>query len=149
MNKRVVEFLVGLTFGIGLIVSGMTDPGKVLGFLDLAGLWDPSLALVMGGAIAVGLGAFAVAKRRSASLLGDAMRWPAHHGLDRRLVLGSLAFGAGWGIAGFCPGPAWVSAAAGHPKAAVFVLAMLAGMAVFELTAGRTACGAKPAVAEA
>lgn len=132
MPHRVVEFVVGLLFGLGLILSGMVDPGKVLGFLDLAGPWDPSLAFVMGGAIGVGVFAFAVAQKRTTSFLGDAMRLPTSGVIDRRLVGGGLLFGAGWGLAGFCPGPALVSLGAGQPKAAVFVVAMLAGMAVFE-----------------
>ncbi len=132
MPHRIVEFVVGLLFGIGLILSGMVDPGKVLGFLDLAGPWDPSLAFVMGGAILVGVFAFAVARKRTSSFLGDAMRLPTSGVIDRRLVGGGLLFGAGWGLAGFCPGPALVSLGAGQPKAAVFVVAMLAGMAVFE-----------------
>ena len=105
--------IVGLVFGIGLIVSGMTDPSKVLGFLDLAGNWDPSLAFVMGGAILVGLLAFRMAGRRERSLLGEAMRLPTATRIDRRLVLGSLAFGAGWGLAGYCPGPALAALASG------------------------------------
>lgn len=133
MKNRLSEFLVGLLFGLGLILSGMTDPGKVLGFLDLAGLWDPSLAFVMGGAIAVGALAFAVAKKRTRSFLGGAMHVPTARDIDKRLVLGSLLFGVGWGLAGFCPGPAIVSAAAGQPKAMVFVAAMLAGMWLFEM----------------
>lgn len=132
MKNRLSEFLVGLLFGLGLILSGMTDPGKVLGFLDLAGLWDPSLAFVMGGAIAVGALAFAVAKKRTRSFLGGAMHVPTARDIDKRLVLGSLLFGVGWGLAGFCPGPAIVSAAAGQPKAMVFIAAMLAGMWLFE-----------------
>ena len=133
MQHRVIEFLVGLLFGVGLIVAGMTDPSKVLGFLDLAGTWDPSLAFVMGGGILVGLGAFAVAKKRTTNFLGGAMQLPTSAVIDKRLIGGSLLFGAGWGLAGFCPGPAIVSLGAGQPKAAVFVVAMLAGMAVFEL----------------
>ena len=131
--NRISEFLVGLLFGLGLMLSGMTDPGKVLGFLDLAGAWDPSLALVMGGAIAVGVVAFALAKKRTLTFLGGALYWPKNSAVDKRLVLGSLVFGAGWGLAGFCPGPAVVSLAAGQPKAAVFVVAMLAGMAMFAM----------------
>jgi uncharacterized membrane protein YedE/YeeE len=131
--QRISEFAVGLLFGLGLILSGMTDPGKVLGFLDLFGAWDPSLALVMGGAIAVGVFAFAVAKKRTTAVLGGALRLPTSNQIDRRLVLGSLLFGAGWGLAGFCPGPALVSMAAGQTKAAVFVVAMLLGMVLFEL----------------
>lgn len=132
MKQRISAFTVGLVFGLGLIVAGMTDPGKVLGFLDLAGLWDPSLAFVMGGAIAVGMFAFAVARKRTQSFLGGAMHLPTSRDIDRRLVLGSLVFGIGWGIAGFCPGPAIVSAGAGQPKAILFVIAMLVGMWIFE-----------------
>ena len=132
---RFVEFLVGLLFGLGLLLSGMTDPGKVTGFLDLAGAWDPSLALVMGGAIGVGVFAFAFARRRTAAFLGGAMQLPTSRDIDRRLVLGSLVFGVGWGLAGFCPGPAIVSVGAGHWQAMVFTVAMLAGMAVHELSA--------------
>jgi uncharacterized membrane protein YedE/YeeE len=132
MQHRLSEFLVGLLFGLGLILSGMTDPGKVLGFLDVLGLWDPSLALVMGGAIAVGFFAFTLAKKRTQSFLGSAMRLPGRNDIDRRLVVGAALFGAGWGLAGFCPGPALVSLAAGQTKAAVFVISMVAGMALFE-----------------
>lgn len=127
------SLLAGLVFGLGLILSGMADPAKVLGFLDLAGAWDPSLALVMGGAIAVGLPAFALARRRSQSLLGAPMRLPTVRRIDRRLVGGSLLFGIGWGIAGFCPGPALVALGMGKAQALVFVVAMLAGMGLFEL----------------
>ena len=133
MRDRLTEFLVGLLFGVGLIVAGMTDPSKVLGFLDLAGLWDPSLAFVMGGAILVGVGAFAVAKKRTTTFLGGALHLPTSNTIDKRLIGGGLLFGAGWGLAGFCPGPAIVSLGAGEPKAAAFVVAMLAGMAVYEL----------------
>ena len=98
--------IAGLVFGIGLIVAGMTNPAKVQGFLDLAGNWDPSLAFVMGGAILVGVAGFRFAGQRERSLLGEAMRLPTSTVIDRRLVLGGLAFGAGWGLAGFCPGPA-------------------------------------------
>lgn len=130
---RISEFLIGLLFGIGLLLSGMTDPGKVIGFLDLAGAWDPSLALVMGGAILVGVFAFGVARKRTTSFLGSPIRLPTSRDIDTRLVAGSLLFGVGWGLAGFCPGPALVSLGAGQPKAVVFVLAMLAGMILFEL----------------
>jgi len=127
------SLLAGLVFGLGLTVSGMANPAKVLGFLDIAGPWDPSLALVMAGAIAVGFFAFLLAKKRRLSLLGAEMKLPAAGRIDRRLVAGSLLFGAGWGLAGFCPGPGLVALGMGEPKAAVFVLAMLAGMAIFEL----------------
>ena len=103
--NRAIEFFVGLLFGWGLLLSGMTDPGKVQGFLDLAGPWDPSLAFVMGGAIGVGVFAFALAKRRTKTFLGGAFHLPTSRDIDRRLVIGALLFGAGWGLAGFCPGP--------------------------------------------
>jgi uncharacterized membrane protein YedE/YeeE len=135
----VTAFAVGLVFGIGLIIAGMTNPAKVQGFLDLAGNWDPSLAFVMGGAILVGLAAFHVAGQRERTLLGDAMRLPTATRIDRRLVAGSLAFGVGWGLAGFCPGPALASLATGGVKALVFTGAMLAGMLVFELLERGTA----------
>ena len=128
----VMALLVGLVFGLGLIVSGMTNLAKVIGFLDLAGSWDPSLAFVMGGAILVGAVAFAFTRKRDRSLLGAAMRLPTATGIDRRLVLGSLAFGAGWGLAGYCPGPALASLASGGAKPLIFTLAMLGGMLLFE-----------------
>jgi len=128
------SLLAGLVFGFGLILSGMANPAKVLGFLDLFGRWDPSLALVMGGAVAVASSAFFLARRRTVSLLGTPMKLPAARHIDRRLVVGSLLFGVGWGIAGFCPGPALVALGMGEGKAVVFVLAMLAGMGLFELS---------------
>ncbi|HEY1042938.1 MAG TPA: YeeE/YedE family protein [Telluria sp.] len=131
--RIITSLLTGLLFGIGLIVSGMTDPSKVIGFLDLAGLWDPSLALVMGGAIAVGVIAFQVARKRKTSLLGDPMRLPTATQVDRRLVVGGLAFGVGWGLAGYCPGPALASLATGAIQPVIFTVAMVAGMAIFEL----------------
>ena len=138
--------LAGAVFGIGLIVSGMADPAKVLGFLDLAGNWDPSLAFVMAGAIAVGVIAFTFARKRTVSFLGLQMRMPTATQLDRRLVGGGLLFGIGWGIAGFCPGPALVALGMGQGKAAVFVVAMLIGMGLFELLEQRGAArrGAGP-----
>lgn len=136
-----LSLAAGLVFGIGLIVSGMANPAKVIGFLDLAGPWDPSLAFVMAGAIAVGTLAFAVARKRTTSFLGLQMRLPTSSQLDRRLVIGSLLFGIGWGIAGFCPGPALVALGMGSGKAAIFVGAMLAGMVIFELLERR---GARP-----
>jgi uncharacterized protein len=129
----VASAALGVLFGIGLLMSGMSDPGKVLGFLDLAGGWDPSLALVMAGAIAVGFVGFRFAGNRASSLLGLPMRLPAAGAIDRRLVLGSLVFGAGWGLAGFCPGPALVASGMGSPQALLFTGSMLAGMALFDL----------------
>lgn len=129
---RIMALLAGLLFGIGLMISGMANPAKVLGFLDLAGRWDPSLAFVMAGAIAVGALAFFMAKRRSSSFFGMPMQLPAGTAITARLILGSAVFGTGWGVAGFCPGPALVALGAGYPKAIGFVMAMIAGMAVFE-----------------
>ena len=123
--------LSGLVFGLGLMVSGMANPAKVLGFLDLAGAWDPSLALVMAGAILVGFFAFLVAKKRTRSFIGAEMKLPTASAIDRRLLTGSALFGAGWGVAGFCPGPGLVALGMGEPKALVFVVAMLVGMAIF------------------
>jgi uncharacterized membrane protein YedE/YeeE len=128
-----IALLVGLLFGLGLLVSGMVNPAKVLGFLDIAAAWDPSLAFVMAGAVAVGMIAFTFAARRRESLLGLPMRVPAAGRVDRRLVVGSLLFGVGWGLVGFCPGPALVALGTGHAKALAFVAAMVAGMAIFEL----------------
>ena len=133
MKYSLASLFAGLIFGFGLIVSGMANPEKVLGFLDIAGLWDPSLAFVMGGAIIVGVVAFAVARRRTLSFLGFNIKIPSHNHIDKRLVIGSLMFGVGWGIAGFCPGPGIVALGAGEIKAAVFVASMVAGMVIFEL----------------
>lgn len=130
--KRIASAgLAGLIFGLGLIVAGMANPAKVLGFLDIGGHWDPSLALVMAGAIAVALPAFAWAKRRQRSLLGEAMQLPTARRADRRLLIGSLIFGIGWGLAGICPGPALVLAGSGLSDGLLFLAAMLAGMALF------------------
>jgi len=120
--------LAGVIFGFGLLLSGMANPGKVQGFLDLAGPWDPSLAMVMAGAIAVGVIGFTIAKRREHSLLKLPMQLPTATVVDRRLVIGSALFGIGWGLAGICPGPALVTLSMGAPQAIVFFVAMLAGM---------------------
>ena len=130
--NALAAFAAGLVFGIGLIVSGMTDPGKVIGFLDVAGRWDPSLAFVMGGAILVGYFSFAAAGRRGRTFLGGAMHLPTRRDIDTRLVAGSAVFGIGWGLAGFCPGPALVALGAGIDQAALFVAAMLAGMVIYD-----------------
>lgn len=128
-----MALLAGLLFGWGLILSGMSNPAKVLGFLDFAGAWDPSLALVMGGALLVGSLTFPFASKRSKSILGEAMHLPTKTQIDYRLVLGGLTFGVGWGLAGYCPGPALVSLAQGGIKPLLFFIAMLAGMAIFEI----------------
>jgi uncharacterized membrane protein YedE/YeeE len=129
----IIALLSGLVFGLGLLVSGMADPAKVLAFLDPAGAWDPSLALVMAGAIAVALVPFAWARRHERSLLGLPMQMPVARAIDRRLVLGSLLFGIGWGLVGICPGPALVLLGMGAGKVIWFVAAMLCGMAIFEV----------------
>lgn len=138
MKNVLFSFLAGLIFGLGLILAGMANPAKVLGFLDLLGNWDPSLALVMVGATASGAVGFALAGRMKTSLLSLPMRLPAARSLDRRLVGGSLLFGVGWGLAGICPGPALVLLGYGAPKGAVFTAAMLAGMLIFNRLEQRT-----------
>ena len=135
--KVITSLIVGLVFGLGLIVSGMSNPAKVLGFLDLAGAWDPSLMLVMGGAVGVGLVAFGIARRRATTLLGDVMTLPDRRDIDPRLMAGSVIFGAGWGLAGICPGPALTLLGYGLSEGFIFVAAMFAGMALFELYSRR------------
>ena len=130
--RELMAGLSGLVFGLGLILGGMTDPGKVKAFLDVAGAWDPSLGLVMGGAIAVGVFAFAAAKRRATSWSGDRIEIPSNTVIDARLIGGGVLFGAGWGLGGFCPGPALVAMSAGVGSAAVFVVAMLVGMVLHD-----------------
>lgn len=126
-----VSGLTGLIFGLGLVVSGMANPAKVIGFLDLSVPWDPSLMFVMGGAIALGLPGFYFAKRRKTSLMGMPMNLPSNNKLDKKLLLGAVLFGAGWGIGGFCPGPAVVAAASLATDGLIFVAAMLVGMFAF------------------
>lgn len=126
--SRISAFVAGLLFGLGLLLAGMADPAKVLGFLDLAGQWDPSLALVMVGAIGAALVPMAWARRHSVTLLGGKMQLPDRRDVDRRLVGGSLVFGIGWGLAGVCPGPALVLLPTGYWQAWLFVAAMLGGM---------------------
>lgn len=130
--RNLFGFLSGLVFGLGLILAGMTDPRKVKAFLDLAGAWDPSLAMVMGGAIALGVFVFARAARRQRSWTGDLMEIPNSRVVDPRLILGGILFGIGWGIGGFCPGPALVALGSGMSEAGVFVAAMLAGMVLHD-----------------
>ena len=129
--RKLTAFLAGVIFGLGLLLSGMANPAKVLGFLDLAGAWDPSLALVMLGAIGAAILPFSWAKRQSRSLLDAPMRLPERRDLDRRLIVGSLVFGIGWGVAGICPGPALAVLLSGHWQVVVFVLAMLGGMLLY------------------
>ncbi|WP_273428774.1 DUF6691 family protein [Chitinibacter tainanensis] len=132
MRLNLLGLLTGLLFGLGLLLAGMANPAKVQGFLDLAGLWDPSLALVMAGGIGVALPFFLLAKRSStARLTGEPMQLPSSSVIDKRLLLGSAAFGVGWGIGGICPGPALVLVGSGILDGVLFVAAMLAGMALF------------------
>ncbi|MFL4558652.1 DUF6691 family protein [Yersinia kristensenii] len=127
------SLLAGLVFGLGLIVAGMANPAKVLGFLDISGLWDPSLALVMAAAVAIATLGFGWAKKRKTSLLGQPLQLPTSTRIDRRLLGGSVLFGVGWGLVGICPGPALVLLGAGIYKGVIFAVAMVAGMAIFSL----------------
>ena len=131
--RGLIALASGLLFGFGLLISGMANPAKVLGFLDLAGAWDPSLALVMAGAIGVAFVPMQWIHRRGTTLRGEQAQLPTSRTIDRRLVLGSLLFGAGWGVAGFCPGPALVAASALIPQALLLVAAMLLDMWLFAL----------------
>ena len=143
MKRPIVAFLAGLLFGVGLIVAQMTNPSKVIGFLDVTGNWDPSLALVMVGAIGVyGLAYWLSRARHARPFLADAFKLPLRRQIDRPLVVGALIFGAGWGLSGFCPGPALTSAGFGEPRVWAFIAAMLAGMMIHRLrdrTVSRTA----------
>lgn len=134
MRRALIAFLCGLLFGAGLIVSQMSNPAKVLGFLDVTGEWDPSLALVMVGAVAVFAIAYRLALRRHAPLFDERFMAPEATMLDKPLIIGAALFGVGWGAAGFCPGPALVSSGFGEPRVWAFVAAMLAGMVLFNFT---------------
>lgn len=131
--KNIYALLAGLIFGFGLIVSGMANPEKVIGFLNIFGRWDPSLAFVLGGAIFVGVFSFKYIVKREKTLLGGSLHLSNEKSINKRLIFGSLIFGLGWGVAGFCPGPALVSLGMGSLKGAMFVIAMLAGMLAFKL----------------
>ena len=123
------SFLCGLIFGFGLLLSGMTQPAKVLGFLDVLGRWDPTLAFVMAGALAVSSAGYALARRSSRPVLASQYLWPTRPDINRPLVLGATLFGIGWGLIGLCPGPALVNLASLSPRVVIFVIAMIAGMA--------------------
>jgi uncharacterized protein len=137
--SRATPFLVGLLFGLGLCLSGMTDPTKVLGFLDLAGAWDPSLAFVMGGAVVVAFVAFRIAVRHGSTFSSGPLHLPVTQAIDTRLIAGSLIFGVGWGLAGLCPGPAIVDVGSLDGHAALFVLSMAAGMVLYTTLAAAPA----------
>jgi uncharacterized protein len=133
MSRVVAAFLSGLVFGAGLLVSQMSNPAKVIGFLDVTGSWDPSLAFVMAGAVAVFAVAYFSSKGRTAPLIAPQFARPSLRGIDLPLVAGSLIFGVGWGLSGFCPGPAIVSSAFGDWRVWVFVGAMILGMLPYRL----------------
>jgi hypothetical protein len=144
MKRSAIAFLSGLVFGAGLIVSQMSNPAKVIGFLDIAGNWDPSLALVMAGALAVFGAVYWLIKGRSAPLVAERFAAPTETRIDRPLLAGSLIFGVGWGLSGFCPGPAVVGSAFGNPLVWLFVAAMIAGMLLHRFRPGRRAIAGAP-----
>ena len=131
--RSFILFAVGLVFGMGLYLSGMTQPGKVQGFLDISGRWDPSLAFVMAGAIIVGLAAFSLVRRRSQTFLGEEFQLPPIGKVDRPLVVGSFIFGIGWGLSGVCPGPAIFNVGLFDLPSAIFVASMAVGMGLERL----------------
>ncbi|ACB78309.1 MULTISPECIES: YeeE/YedE family protein [Methylorubrum] len=138
MAKTVSAFTIGLLFGIGLLVSGMANPAKVLAFLDVTGRWDPSLAFVMAGAVAVSAAGYRVARRRGRPVLAPRLDIPTRRDLDPRLLVGAAVFGLGWGLAGLCPGPALTILSVVPAPAATFVAAMVVGMLMFRLVPSST-----------
>ena len=132
MPRMLVALLAGVLFGLGLAVSGMVNPAKVIGFLDIAGNWDPTLAFVMGGALLVTIPAFRLILKRPRPVLADDFALPTKSVLDARLLGGAALFGVGWGLSGFCPGPAVTALASGLTPVFVFVIAMVAGMAFYQ-----------------
>jgi len=131
--KLGVAALCGIVFGAGLAISGMTNPAKVLAFLDIAGRWDPTLAFVMGGALLVSAGGYQIARRRESSWLGEAIAIPTRRDIDAPLLGGAVLFGAGWGLVGLCPGPALANLFRGSPEVAIFVGAMVLGVVGYRL----------------
>lgn len=142
------QFAIGLIFGLGLLISGMSDPAKVLNFLDIAairsGTWDPSLAFVMAGAIAVTFAGFRKVLGRSRPLFAEHFHLPSQQQLDRRIIWGPAIFGLGWGLAGFCPGPAFTALGFASSASVIFVLAMLAGMLLARWLANRPLLTSRP-----
>jgi uncharacterized membrane protein YedE/YeeE len=138
IKKNISALIAGVIFGLGLILSGMTDPKKVIGFLDIAGNWDPSLMLVMIGAIGVSYFAFRHAKKRTHSYLREEIQLPISQQIDKPLVLGAITFGIGWGLVGLCPGPALAVLTLGSYEVVLFVLAMLLGMELHHLFKNKT-----------
>jgi len=133
MKRNAAAFVAGLVFGLGLTVSQMIDPAKVLAFLDLFGDWDPTLAFVMVGALAVTALGYCLVLRRSAPVFDAEFLIPSRADVDARLVMGAVLFGVGWGIAGYCPGPALAGLGLGAAKTIVFCVAMIAGMGLFHI----------------
>ena len=131
--RFIAPLMCGLIFGAGLLVSGMVQPAKVLGFLDILGAWDPSLAVVMAAALAVSVPGFMLASNRPRPWLAKQYFWPVKTGIDLSLVTGAGLFGVGWGLVGLCPGPALESLATLSPGVIVFVVAMAAGMALHDV----------------
>jgi len=138
MGQSITALLAGLMFGLGLSVSGMLNPSKVLAFLDVAGAWDPSLAFVLAGAVMVSAVGYLIRARARRPLFADDFNVPASPAVDAKLVIGATLFGVGWGLAGFCPGPALAGLILGKWQIVVFVTAMLAGMGVYEIWRGRS-----------
>jgi uncharacterized protein len=144
--RLISAFAIGLIFGLGIALSGMINPAKVLNFFDLAGTWDPSLAFVMGGALAVAIPGYRLVLGRPAPVLEDRFQLPDTRVIDRRLVLGSATFGIGWGIAGFCPGGALPALGTGRPEVFLFVAALIGGILIARFLQARTTAPArKPA----
>ncbi|MFC6392218.1 YeeE/YedE family protein [Methylorubrum zatmanii] len=131
MARIVSSFAIGLLFGFGLLVSGMANPAKVLAFLDITGRWDPSLAFVMAGAVAVSAVGYVLARRWGRPVFAERLEIPARRDLDTRLLAGAALFGIGWGLAGLCPGPALTLLTVAPVQAAIFVAAMVVGMVLF------------------
>jgi uncharacterized membrane protein YedE/YeeE len=147
MERTIIGFGCGLVFGFGLLISGMMQPAKVLAFLDIFGAWDPSLAVVMAAALVVSSIGFVIARRRGQPLFGAQSFWPTATAIDRPLVIGAVLFGAGWGLAGLCPGPALENLATLSPRVIVFVAAMAAGMLAQNFWKKRQTIGDPPALA--
>lgn len=143
--RMLAAFFCGLVFGCGLLISGMTEPPRVLGFLDVLGGWDPTLGFVMGGALAVTAAGYAFARRQFAPIFAERFDWPPQTAIDWQLVVGSILFGIGWGLVGLCPGPAIANLATPSPELVVFVIAMAAGMALHGLWRGRRTSAAADA----
>ena len=132
MLKNIIGLLVGLLFGIGLLISGMTNPAKVQGFLDVFGAWDISLALVMGGGLIVAIIGVQLAKRQQTSWIGTLIELPSKTSVNKKLLIGAMLFGIGWGLVGICPGPGIVLLGTGQWQAYVFIPAMIVGMLVYQ-----------------